>query len=144
MSRDASYEMSEATQTGLEMQGRDWRIENGFENPDDIAFCGKCQDYTPHYEEDVKGHSVLFCEECTEDSFETWTSRIGSYIKFVDEEAIIEAQADGTKYPKLYHGTLRDILPISIYGSETLYAKIEPRWTTKPKFVPVSQVRLVD
>ena len=148
MCKDVSYEMSEATAIGLEMQGRDWRIKHGKENPDN-EYCVRCEEYVPHFEEEVgDGISVLLCEACNEDglysvSFDTWKRRIGKPVKFVDEEAVIEAYQKGTDYPLLYHGTLREVLYVGIIGRKTLYARIEPRWTETPKFVPISQVRLV-
>ena len=149
MCKDVSYEMSEATQINLDMQGRDWRIKHGYEDPDN-EYCVRCEQYIPHFEQAIVegAASPLYCEQCNEDglysvSFETWERRIGKPVKFVDEEAVIEAYAEGTEYPRLYHGTLRAVLYIRIIGRHTLYAKIEPRWTETPKFVPVSQVRLV-
>ena len=148
MCKDVSYEMSEATQINLDMQGRDWRIKHGKEHPDN-EYCVRCQADVPHFEEEMgDGISVLLCEVCNEDglysvSYDTWKARIGKPVKFVDEEAVIEAYQKGTDYPLLYHGTLREVLYVRIVGRQTLYARIEPRWTEIPKFVPISQVRLV-
>ena len=73
-----------------------------------------------------------------------WQANIGGYVKFVDEEAVHEARIAGTRYPMLYVGKLIDVHPMQICQDETLYAEIKPMWTDEPKFVPVSQVRLVD
>ena len=143
-----SSDIHQATQIGLEMQGRAWRIKHGYENPDN-EYCPRCQDFVPHYEEEVEGESVLFCQECHDNgeypsSLEAWQKHIGKPVKFVDEEAVIEAYTKGTQYPRLFHGTLKEVLSIGIITRHTLYAKIEPRWTDTPKFVPISQVRIVN
>ena len=149
MCYDDSYEIGEATAIGLEMAGRDWRIKHGYEDLDN-EYCVRCEAYVPHFEEEVgeDGISVLLCEECAEEgiyavSFDIWQKRIGKPVKFVDEQAVIEAYQKGTAYPMLYHGILREVLYVRVVGQKTLYARIEPRWTTEPKFVPISQVRLV-
>ena len=102
-------------------------------NPDN-EYCPRCP-----YDE---GESVLFCHEYFS-SLEAWQKHIGKPVKFVDEEAVIEAYTKGTQYPRLFHGTLKEVLSIGIITRHTLYARIEPRWTDTPKFVPISQVRIV-
>ena len=86
MCKDVSYEMSEATQINLDMQGRDWRIKHGYEDPDN-EYCVRCEQYIPHFEQAVVegAASPLYCEQCNEDglysvSFETWERRIGKSL----------------------------------------------------------------
>ena len=71
---------------------------------------------------------------------ETYINRI---VRFVDEQAVIEAQQNDTKYPKLYWGRIRDILTITVFNQEIPYVKIEPMWTTKPTLIPMSHVWLI-
>ena len=144
-----SSDIHEASAIDLEMKGRAWRIKHGYENPDN-EYCPRCEAFVPHFEEEVEdSETALFCQECHDHgeyprSLEAWQKRIGQPVKFVDEEAVIEAYQKGTKYPMLYHGTLKEVLSIGIITRYTLYAKIEPRWTDEPKFVPISQVRIVN
>ena len=77
-------------------------------------------------------------------SFEGWRLCIGEYVKFVDEQAVIEAHIKGTQFPMLYPGKLVDVLPIRIYQDEVIHAKIIPLWTNEPKFIPVSNVRMAE
>ena len=76
--------------------------------------------------------------------FEAWKARIGDYVKFVDEQAVIEAFNAGTEYPLLYHGKLDDVLTIKIYQDEVLYARIKPMWSDDMQYIPICNVRLVD
>ena len=75
--------------------------------------------------------------------FEAWKARIGDYVKFVDEQAVIEAIGNGTQYPLLYHGTLDDVFIIKISQDEILYARIKPMWSDDMQYIPISNVRII-
>ena len=77
-------------------------------------------------------------------SLNDWKGRIGDYVKFVDEEAVIEAVTDGTQYPMLYIGKLDDAFVIKFYQDEILYAAIKPMWDEPIKYIPCSNVRFAD
>lgn len=73
-----------------------------------------------------------------------WKARIGDYVKFVDEEAVVEAIIAETQYPILYIGKLVDAYVIKIYQEEILYASVKPMWDAPIKCIPCSSVRFAD
>ena len=79
-----------------------------------------------------------------EQELDRWKDRSGDYVKFVDEEAMIEAQDAETRFPILYIGKLMDAYLIRIYQDEIIIAKIQPLWDSPPKHVQISLVRFAE
>ena len=79
-----------------------------------------------------------------EKELDRWKDRIGDYVKFVDEDALLEAQDAETRFPILYIGKLMDAYLIRIYQDEIVIAKIKPMWSDIPKHIQISLVRFAD
>lgn len=73
-----------------------------------------------------------------------WKERIGDYVKFVDEQAVVEAIIAETQYPTLFIGKLDNVFLIKIYQDEILYARIKPMWSDEMQYIPCSNVRFAD
>ena len=71
-----------------------------------------------------------------------WTAKLGEPVKFIDEQAVLEAHQQGTCFPIVYYGRLIDV--IRLYSKCIPYAQIKPFWDAPDKFIPLSNVLLPD
>ena len=75
---------------------------------------------------------------------QAWTAKLGEPVKFIDEQAVIEARQQGTSFPMLYYGRLIDVFIIRLNSKCIPYAQIKPFWDAPDKFIPLSNVLLPD
>ena len=73
-----------------------------------------------------------------------WTAKLGEPVKFIDEQAVLEAHQQGTCFPIVYYGRLIDVFLIRLYSKCIPYAQIKPFWDAPDKFIPLSNVLLPD
>ena len=57
-----------------------------------------------------------------------WTAKLGEPVKFIDEQAVLEAHQQGTCFPMLYYGRLIDVFLIRFHSQCIPYAQIKPFW----------------
>ena len=54
---------------------------------------------------------------------QAWTAKLGEPVKFIDEQAVLEAHQQGTSFPMLYYGRLIDVfhyqIPFKVYPIRT-------------------------
>ena len=68
-----------------------------------------------------------------------WTEKLGEPVKFIDEQAVLEAHQQGTCFPMLYYGRLIDVFLIRFHSKHIPYAQIKPFWDAPDKFIPLSK-----
>ena len=73
-----------------------------------------------------------------------WTAKLGEPVKFIDEQAVLEAHQQVTCFPMLYYGRLIDVFLIRFHSKCIPYAQIKPFWDAPDKFIPLSNVLLPD
>ena len=76
--------------------------------------------------------------------FQRWRQHIGDYVRFIDEQAVIEAHHKGTKYPIMYHGRIQDVIVVSLKQTESVHLVIKPMWTDTPTFIHCALCSLVE
>ena len=67
---------------------------------------------------------------------QAWTAKLGEPVKFIDEQAVIEARQQGTSFPMLYYGRLIDVFIIRLNSKCIPYAQIKPFWDAPDNTTP--------